>query len=269
MIINAHVSDQDVLVACSPSGLAAYLRSQNWVMQAKARRSVLWTKIVDSGSFEVEQPTDLSLRDYLFRVHDVLKVLALVEDRCELDVLMDMTDASSGMHLAGASTARAPGTVGRRDRLGSGLRAGTAPPDFLPFMPQPLEKVAWVLLDSRRILVSRNKDRKLFFLPGGGREPGESDAETLVREVSEELGAVVDPATMSHVGTFVGLPGTFHENFRMICYTARHQGELSPQNEIAEIDWFTYRDYDRVTDAEQYIFDLLLNTNRLAHRPAS
>ncbi|MFD8720594.1 NUDIX domain-containing protein [Streptomyces sp. NPDC059629] len=31
-------------------------------------------------------------------------------------------------------------------------------------------------------------------MPGGHREPGESDGETLVREIDEELRAAIDPA---------------------------------------------------------------------------
>lgn len=48
-----------------------------------------------------------------------------------------------------------------------------------------LDKVAWIHLDERRLLVTRNHGRGLFYLPGGRREPGETDAEALVREIAE------------------------------------------------------------------------------------
>ena len=49
------------------------------------------------------------------------------------------------------------------------------------------EKVAWVLVREGQVLVTRNHGRDLFYFPGGHREPGETDAQTLVREIDEEL----------------------------------------------------------------------------------
>ncbi|WP_328994598.1 NUDIX domain-containing protein [Kribbella sp. NBC_01245] len=48
------------------------------------------------------------------------------------------------------------------------------------------EKVAWVLVRDGQVLVTRTHGRELFYFPGGHREPGESDAETLVREIDEK-----------------------------------------------------------------------------------
>ncbi|MFF1601680.1 NUDIX domain-containing protein [Streptomyces mirabilis] len=43
------------------------------------------------------------------------------------------------------------------------------------------EKVAWILVRDGRVLVTRSHGRDRFYFPGGHREPGESDGETLVR----------------------------------------------------------------------------------------
>lgn len=64
------------------------------------------------------------------------------------------------------------------------------------------EKVAWVLVRDGRVLVTRNRGVDVFYFPGGKREPGESDAETLAREIDEELQSRIDTATMVHVGTY-------------------------------------------------------------------
>ncbi|MFD9190236.1 NUDIX domain-containing protein [Streptomyces phaeochromogenes] len=50
--------------------------------------------------------------------------------------------------------------------------------------------------------MTHDEDRDLFCFPGGMREPGESDNETLLREIEEELQAVVVAGTLVHFGTF-------------------------------------------------------------------
>ncbi|MDH6455305.1 MULTISPECIES: NUDIX domain-containing protein [unclassified Streptomyces] len=126
------------------------------------------------------------------------------------------------------------------------------------------EKVAWVLLREGRVLVTRNHGLDVFYFPGGKREPGESDAETLAREIDEELRSRVDTSTMEHVGTFEtrrehdGRP-----EFRMICYTADHTGPLLASREVEESDWFGYGDRARVSPVDQMVFDALHASGRL------
>ncbi|MFF4351285.1 NUDIX domain-containing protein [Streptomyces sp. NPDC001530] len=87
------------------------------------------------------------------------------------------------------------------------------------------EKVAWILVRDDRVLVTRSHSKDRFYVPGGHREPGESDGETLVREIDEELQATIDPGSIVHFGTFeIGEGHPDHDPFRMICYTADHLG---------------------------------------------
>ncbi|MEU5042225.1 NUDIX hydrolase [Streptomyces griseorubiginosus] len=126
------------------------------------------------------------------------------------------------------------------------------------------EKVAWVLVRDGRVLVTRNHGVDLFYFPGGKREPGESDAETLVREIDEELRSQVDPATMTHVGTFeTRSEDDGRPEFRMICYTAEYAGPLLPSREVAESDWFGYGDRARVSAVDRMVFDMLRDSGRL------
>ncbi|GHH61340.1 DNA mismatch repair protein MutT [Kitasatospora indigofera] len=126
------------------------------------------------------------------------------------------------------------------------------------------EKVAWVLVRDGRVLVTRDRGVEVFYLPGGMREPGESDAETLAREITEELRSRVDPATMVHVGTFeTRRSSDGRAEFRMICYTAEHTGPLAASGEIAEADWFGYGDRARVSPVDQLVFDMLHSSGRL------
>ncbi|WP_152365235.1 NUDIX hydrolase [Microlunatus speluncae] len=126
------------------------------------------------------------------------------------------------------------------------------------------EKVAWILIRDDQLLVTRVHGRELFYLPGGMREEGESDRQTLVREIDEELQVVIDPDTMRHVHTAEIPPGhPAHGPFRMICYTAAYQGELVPSREIAEKAWLRHADRDRVSVVDALVFDALHEAGRL------
>ncbi|MCX5052441.1 MULTISPECIES: NUDIX hydrolase [unclassified Streptomyces] len=126
------------------------------------------------------------------------------------------------------------------------------------------EKVAWVLVRDGRVLLTRNRGVDVFYFPGGKRESGESDAETLAREITEELRSRVDTATMVHVGTFETRSNSDgRTEFRMICYTAEYTGPLVASREIAETDWFGYGDRARVSAVDQMVFDALHASGQL------
>lgn len=55
-----------------------------------------------------------------------------------------------------------------------------------------IDKVAWILVEDGRVLSTRSRGKDVWYLPGGKREPGESDLETLRREIGEELSVDVD-----------------------------------------------------------------------------
>ena len=116
-------------------------------------------------------------------------------------------------------------------------------------MADLIDKIAWIHLEERRLLVARNAGRERFYLPGGKREPGESDVQTLVRELEEELAVTVDAATARHVGTFEALADARTDGLlvRLTCYTAVHTGTFVPSREIEEIAWLTAGDGDRVS----------------------
>ncbi|MEU9024506.1 NUDIX domain-containing protein [Actinomadura sp. NPDC048394] len=128
-----------------------------------------------------------------------------------------------------------------------------------------IDKIAWILLDGGRILSTRSRGKDVYYLPGGKREPGESDAQTLVREVKEELTVDVLPDTAAHLGTWEaqahGHGGGV--TVRMTCYTAEYSGTPAPSSEIEEVAWLGYADRDRVSPVDQLIFDDLHAAGRL------
>lgn len=50
-----------------------------------------------------------------------------------------------------------------------------------------VDVIAWICIRDRRVLCAQTTGKDVFYFPGGKREQGESDWETLCREVQEEL----------------------------------------------------------------------------------
>ena len=59
-----------------------------------------------------------------------------------------------------------------------------------------VDTVAWVRLEDGRILCARPRGKDIFYIPGGKREDGESDLQTLLREIdSNKLSIALRGAT--------------------------------------------------------------------------
>lgn len=128
-----------------------------------------------------------------------------------------------------------------------------------------IDKIAWVHLEDGKILSTRSRDKDVYYIPGGKREPGETDLDTLIREIDEELAVAIIPASATHFGTFQA-QAHGHANgvtVQMTCYTADYRGTPTPSSEIEELTWLTYADRDRVSPVDQIIFDHLHQTGRL------
>lgn len=122
-----------------------------------------------------------------------------------------------------------------------------------------IDKIAWIHLQDGRVLSTRSRGKTTWYLPGGKRDPGESDLETLAREVREELDVSVDVSKAKLLGVFEAqahghAPGVM---VRMTCYTAPYQGELAPSSEIEELAWFTFADRSRSAPVDHLIFEHL------------
>lgn len=128
-----------------------------------------------------------------------------------------------------------------------------------------IDKLAWIHIRDGRILAARSRGKDVYFLPGGKREPGESDEQALMREVREELTVAINPATIQPAGVFEAQAHGRAEgvNVRMTCFTAEYAGALKPSAEIEEIAWLTYEDRNRVSLVTQIIFDALRSSSSL------
>lgn len=96
-----------------------------------------------------------------------------------------------------------------------------------------------VIRDGRLLLCRKNRDTNLLILPGGRIEPHESDIDCLHREITEELGTLVEVTHLSYVGTYrdeaAGHPGQVVE---VRLYQGNLNGTPQPCSEIAGLVWF-------------------------------
>jgi 8-oxo-dGTP diphosphatase len=132
-------------------------------------------------------------------------------------------------------------------------------------MTTVVDKVAWIRIEDGRILSTRSRGKDVYYLPGGKRESGESDVQTLLREIAEELTVTVLADTARHLGTFEAQAHGNPEGVlvRMTCYTGDYLGTLAASSEIEEVAWLGYADRDRVSPVDQLIFDELRAAGQL------
>ena len=119
-----------------------------------------------------------------------------------------------------------------------------------------IDKVAFLYLQNGKVLSTRSKGKDKYYIPGGKREAGESDIETLVREVKEELSVDIIESSAKLYGVFEAQAHGKAEGVivKMTCYTAEFTGELKADSEIAEIVWLTTADMEAVSPVDKLIF---------------
>ncbi|ALX66496.1 NUDIX hydrolase [Microbacterium sp. XT11] len=111
-------------------------------------------------------------------------------------------------------------------------------------MPDIRVSAAVIVDDAGRVLVVRKKGTTRFMQPGGKPEPGEEPAQTLVRELHEELGVLLDERDLRPLGTFVSAaanePG--HRVVADAFATSIDPDAVSVRAELAELRWITRDD---------------------------
>lgn len=126
-----------------------------------------------------------------------------------------------------------------------------------------IDKLAFIYIKDRQILMTLSKGKDTYYIPGGKRESDETDEQALIREVQEELTVTIKKETIKHYGTFEAQahgkpPGTI---VRMTCYEADFSGELQPSSEIQDLAYYTFAQRDIVGPVDQIIFDDLKQKN--------
>lgn len=111
-------------------------------------------------------------------------------------------------------------------------------------MPDIHVSAAVIADDQDRVLVVRKHGTTRFMQPGGKPEPGESAAQTLVRELHEELGVLLDESELRPLGTFVSAaanePG--HRVVATAFAASVRPEDVQVQAELAELRWISPAD---------------------------
>lgn len=115
-------------------------------------------------------------------------------------------------------------------------------PDAPPANSIVVAVTAFIPDKSGRLLMIRRTDNDLYAIPGGAQEIGETIVQTVVREVREETGILVDVTGLigvysdpEHVIAFAD--GEVRQEFSL-CFRARPiRGELRTSSESKEVLW--------------------------------
>ncbi|NHM01564.1 NUDIX hydrolase [Flavobacterium difficile] len=122
-----------------------------------------------------------------------------------------------------------------------------------------IDKIAWIAIKNKTLLSTKSYGKKVFYIPGGKREQEESDADTLLREIAEELDVYLIQSTLNFVGIFEAQADGHEEGtvVRMTCYTGAYTGVLKASSEIECFEWLRYADKDKISEVDKLIFDFL------------
>lgn len=122
-----------------------------------------------------------------------------------------------------------------------------------------IDKLGWVYIQNKKILMARSYNKAAFYIPGGKREAGESDQVALVREINEELSVDLINDSIVLLGEFKGQADGKAEGVvvNIRCFTADFNGELKANAEIEEIAWLTYADRHRCSVVSVQVLNAL------------
>ena len=119
-----------------------------------------------------------------------------------------------------------------------------------------IDKLAWIYIQEQKVLCARSKGKDTYYIPGGKRDPGETDEQALVREIKEELSVDIIHDSIQYYGAFSaqadGKPkGTL---VQITCYQADYTGTLAVDSEIEEMAWLDSSDLDKCSVVVKALF---------------
>ncbi|CAI1557261.1 pyrimidine (deoxy)nucleoside triphosphate pyrophosphohydrolase [Serratia quinivorans] len=113
-----------------------------------------------------------------------------------------------------------------------------------------IDKLGWVYIQDKKVLMARSYNKETFYIPGGKREIGESDRDALTREIKEELSVDLINDSIISLGEFHGQADGKPAGVmvKIHCFSADFSGEIKANAEIEEISWLTHADCYRCSE---------------------
>jgi 8-oxo-dGTP diphosphatase len=126
-----------------------------------------------------------------------------------------------------------------------------------------IDKLAWLCVKDKQLLLARSRDKDIYYIPGGKREIGESDQAALIREIREELSIDLVPDTIQYAGTFAAAAHDKSDGtlVKLTCYFAEFTGKIQADAEIEEVLWLNHRDKAKGSAATIRVMDWLKSEN--------
>lgn len=123
-------------------------------------------------------------------------------------------------------------------------------------MGKIIDKIAWIHTKDGKILSTLSKGKSTYYIPGGKREGFESDHETLIREIKEELNVDIVLDTVEYLGVYEAQSDGDAEGVRIIMtsYIGDYVGELKASSEIDRFEWHTMSDIKKVSAVDKIIY---------------
>jgi 8-oxo-dGTP pyrophosphatase MutT (NUDIX family) len=122
-----------------------------------------------------------------------------------------------------------------------------------------IDKLAWLCIKDKKFLGARSKNKTTYYIPGGKREPGETDQAALIREIKEELSVDLITTSIEYVGTFKAQADGKPEGtvVKITCYRGEYAGDIKADAEIEEVKWLSSKDREECSLVTQIILDWL------------
>lgn len=102
-----------------------------------------------------------------------------------------------------------------------------------------IHKAGAIIIQDKKLLLTRTKGKDIFVCPGGKLESGETPKQAVVRELKEELNISVSESSLEEFGTyFASAAYDPDKTLQLDVFIVKSwTGELVPDNEIEEVIW--------------------------------
>ena len=124
-----------------------------------------------------------------------------------------------------------------------------------------IECACLVSINDSALLLARVRENRLWYLPGGKIEQGETHKETLCRELKEELSLKILPSQLTYKCTVLGPAYKETGLVKLICFENDIPIFPKPAAEVSEIKWMNRADYQLFAPAVKILFDKLFPKN--------